>query len=260
MADLFLTPKASAAGLPFPATFKLLVDGMAQHLGVGGLAGFSGINAGYDVPVANDRDKPWFRTDVDGNPVGWYWYNGTKWDSAEPLGKIVMFDKAVTPLPPHGWKACDGVGTYIDNAGASKAIPDLRDRFVRGAGNLYALNDVAVGTGTCVVTLPDSSGHILQPEEMPFHGHWDDWSVGGDPADFPTHVKIRTNYNTALGTNDNAVSGGWGVGQNQLHKTGGTGGVTQAHVHPSAGTANGTVSATPNNMALNFIIYVGINS
>jgi len=70
---------------------------------------------------------------------------------------------------PSGWHVCDG-GTY-----GGYATPDLRDRFVVGAGDTYGVN--ATGgpaswngtiTPTGTVTVGD---HILTTAELPTHTH-----------------------------------------------------------------------------------------
>ncbi len=51
---------------------------------------------------------------------------------------------------PQGWKLCDG----------TDGTPDLRDRFIFGAGKSYSLNDLG-GEAT----------HTLTVDEMPIHNH-----------------------------------------------------------------------------------------
>lgn len=67
---------------------------------------------------------------------------------------------------PAGWHLCDG----------TSGTPDLRDRFIVGAGSTYALN--ATGGSAAVVTGstdPSGSlsiaGHVLTTAEMPAHHH-----------------------------------------------------------------------------------------
>ena len=122
MSNLYLSPKKSASGVAFPATFALLVAAIAEHIGIGGLLSTTGINKGSGTPAANDQDKPWFRLDGDGNPVGWYWYNSTRWDPVEPIGKCIPLDKAVSTVP-YGWKVCNGIGQYKDHLGVDKDVP-----------------------------------------------------------------------------------------------------------------------------------------
>lgn len=58
---------------------------------------------------------------------------------------------------PSGWRICDGTG----------GTPDLRDRFIVGAGNSYALSD---GGGSVSQTITVGA-HTLTTAEIPSHSH-----------------------------------------------------------------------------------------
>ncbi len=66
-------------GTEFPGTVQGLLDLIAQYEEITGLEDFNGINFGPTEPTEDDRDRPWFKTDEDGNPVGWYAWNGLIW-------------------------------------------------------------------------------------------------------------------------------------------------------------------------------------
>ena len=66
-----------------------------------------------------------------------------------PAGGIIMWSGSIGSIPS-GWALCDG----------SNGTPDLRNRFVVGAGDEYSVDDVG---GSDVVTLTVS--------EMPSHNH-----------------------------------------------------------------------------------------
>jgi microcystin-dependent protein len=66
-----------------------------------------------------------------------------------PKGGIIIWSGSVNNIP-EGWVLCDG----------NNGTPDLRDRFVLGAGHNYAVDS----TG-------GESEHILTIEEMPSHSH-----------------------------------------------------------------------------------------
>lgn len=65
------------------------------------------------------------------------------------MGGIIMWSGAVSNIPG-GWALCDG----------TKGTPDLRDKFVIGAGNAYA--EGATG---------GAPTHLLTAAEMPSHTH-----------------------------------------------------------------------------------------
>jgi len=66
-------------GTEFPGTMQELQDLIAQYLEIDGESNFSGINYGDVEPSADNRDRPWFKTDGAGNPIGWFSWNGLAW-------------------------------------------------------------------------------------------------------------------------------------------------------------------------------------
>jgi len=66
-----------------------------------------------------------------------------------PSGGIIMWSGLISAIPT-GWALCDG----------NNATPDLRDRFIVGAGSTYSINDTG---GANSVTLTEN--------EMPSHSH-----------------------------------------------------------------------------------------
>lgn len=103
-------------------------------------------------PVPGDM---WYRTS---NPVGLYvWITDATsgaWkiasgETATPAGAIIMWSGVITALPV-GWKLCDG----------TNGTPDLRNRFIVGAGGEYSVNDVG---GAKEVTLTEA--------QLPAHTH-----------------------------------------------------------------------------------------
>ncbi len=67
------------SGTEFPGTPQELLELIAQYMAITGLNPFSGINYGDTEPAADERDRPWFKTDGGGNPIGWFSWNGTIW-------------------------------------------------------------------------------------------------------------------------------------------------------------------------------------
>ena len=66
-------------GTEFPGTPQALMDLIAEYLAITGEENFNGINYGDVEPDPADRDRPWFKTDGSGNPIGWFGWDGSAW-------------------------------------------------------------------------------------------------------------------------------------------------------------------------------------
>jgi microcystin-dependent protein len=80
-----------------------------------------------------------------------------------PLGGIIMWSGSPTALPT-GWALCDGIGTVNGSP-----IPDLRERFIVGAGGDNS--SVPNTSGYNVGAIGGESFVTLQESQMPAHGH-----------------------------------------------------------------------------------------
>ncbi len=86
------------AGTEFPGTVQALLDLIAQYEAIVGLNPFSGVNYGDVEPTPENRDRPWFKTDSSGNPIGWYSWNGAAW---APSPTVLQYGTtAQRPNPP----------------------------------------------------------------------------------------------------------------------------------------------------------------
>ena len=77
---------------------------------------------------------------------------------ATPVGTIMMWSGSIASIPK-GWTLCDGE-TKTDRTGTSVTTPDLRNRFIVGAGNTYTPGNTG---GSDSVTLTEA--------QMPSHNH-----------------------------------------------------------------------------------------
>lgn len=93
-------------------------------------------------------------------------------NGAIPVGTIVMWGKSILP---EGWNLCDG-GTYD-----GITTPDLRDKFIVGAGNTYSMGDTG---GNKEITLTIS--------QLPSHAH--------EFYDYLTQVHGNDEINTGTAT------------------------------------------------------------
>ena len=156
------------------------------------------------------------------------------------VNMIMLWAGAISSLPAK-WALCDG----------SLGTPDLRDRFVVGAGLSYSQDDTggsdtqttnSSGPHTHTLTI---AGHALTEAEMPAHTH--------DDADI-------TNYQSG-GTGRGNLDGGGATDilTQQLASTGG--GATHTHTGSTADSAGSehthTLDNRPKYYALAYIMYIG---
>lgn len=142
-------------------------------------------------------------------------------------GMIMMWPYGAETVPG-GWKVCNGVGTLRDG----RAVPDLRDRFVVGAGNSYPVASTGgTASHTPAVTV---AAHAITVDEMPAHTH-------GTPQGHPWQGAGRGTY--ASGDDFTNTVGYWMPSK----ETGGG----KPHTHKVSTTA---VDHRPPYFALLFII------
>lgn len=74
-----LSPLTLPSGTEWPGTPQLGLNLFCQYAQITGLSELGGINFGPTTPASDLRDRPWFKTDVSGNPIGWFAWNGSTW-------------------------------------------------------------------------------------------------------------------------------------------------------------------------------------
>lgn len=158
-------------------------------------------------------------------------------DLTLPTGIILMWSGAVFAIPS-GYALCDGTG----------GTPDLRNRFIVGAGDDYAVN--ATGGAESHSHSVTVNGHVLTAAQMPVHNH-----TVIDPGH--AHQQRRDDnfgaQNTS-GGNPDATYGALEYGLTSPATTGITlssAGGDQSHNHTAS---SGTVDNRPPYYALAFIM------
>jgi len=117
----------------------------------------NGVHTGTSEPSPTSAGQLWFDTSGTGdlkvrNKANSAFGSVDTTTTALPAGIIALWSGSSASIPS-GWTLCDG----------SSSTPDLRDRFVVGAGSSYAVD--ATGGSTT------SGAHTLTTAEMPSHNH-----------------------------------------------------------------------------------------
>lgn len=119
-------------------TPQAYADLLSQFLTVFVDENYRFFNFGSSTPSVDDQDKPWLQTDSAGKPTNISVYYNGGWTNygVTPEGGIILWSGSIATIPT-GWVICDG----------TNSTPDLRDRFVVGAGSTYAV-DATGGAST----------------------------------------------------------------------------------------------------------------
>lgn len=156
-----------------------------------------------------------------------------------PVGVITMWSGSIASIPA-GWALCNGAG----------GTPDLRDRFVVGAGTSYAPGNTG---GANTVTLTES--------QIPSHSHTGSGTTGSTNVD---HTHSGTTGATDLTHSHTGSGTSSGQSANHTH-SGSTGIQSNGHTHAGSGTTSGfsndhTHSGTTGGENVGHTHYVGGNT
>lgn len=185
-------------------------------------------------------------------------YVDTQVAAAIPAGVITMWAGSIATIPT-GWALCNG----------ANGTPDLRDRFVVGAGSTYAVG--ATGGATSATTSSNGAhthsgvtgSTTLTTDQIPSHSHSGSASAVGDHAHGFSQSLIGAN----AGGNPGFAGGGLYSPTNPVGATNGAGAHThtitinaagggQGHTHTIAsdGDHTHTVATLPPYYALAYIM------
>jgi len=122
-----------------------------------------------------------------------------------PVGGIIMWSGSV-PTIPTGWALCNG----------SNSTPDLRDRFIVGAGGSYA-NAAVGGTANAIVVSHTHTATVTDPGHFHSYGEAQRVQVGNDndvAYDATSSGAFNTGSNTTGISVSNSTEGSSGTNQN----------------------------------------------
>lgn len=128
------------------------------------------------------------------------------WGAALVTGMIMLWSGSIASIPT-GWLLCDG----------TNSTPDLRDRFIVGAGSTYAVNATG-GTADAIVVTHTHTATVTDPG----HSHTQNGFIvntstgGGYTLNYGTYGTSALNTNTATTgiSVTNASTGTSGTNQN----------------------------------------------
>lgn len=87
-----------------------------------------------------------------------------------PTGGIIMWSGATTSIPT-GWALCDG-NTYAKTDGSGNVtVPNLRDKFIVGAGATYAVAATGGATSNTPTITVTNQAVALTEAQLPAHTH-----------------------------------------------------------------------------------------
>jgi microcystin-dependent protein len=152
--------------------------------------------------------------------------------AAIPIGAVVVWTGLIASIPT-GWYLCDG----------TSGTPDLRDRFIVGAGSSYTVGDTG-GSSTVQLTAPQIASHAhTSPSSFApagTHDHTVTVGSGGDHG-HPSSQRRTPGVIGAGGTPATSSGGSSTMNPNGAHSH--TTSISPAGDHSHTGTVTLTATA-----------------
>lgn len=243
---LSLTFGDPPVGQEFPGTPKGLGDFLANYFQIVGGEAFKPVNFGPDTPDADSRGFPWFKTDNDGNPIGWFSWNGTIWKQLNTnvphgntagrpsdggMGDLYYDDEIQVELIHNGvgWITASGSpgdmkfvqATTIEqaltkNPGWSQAdVPTMSGRVLGAAGEGTSLTPRAYGDSVGGEDVTLSIDQIPEHQHTVFGVDNSRWQANGNAANVAGNL---AGWGSNL-TSSNPPSGEGGLAHSSMQPT-----------------------------------------
>ncbi len=154
-----LQPLTLPEGTEFPGTPQELLELIAEYMEITGLNPFNGINFGTTTPDAANRDRPWFKTEAGGAPIGWFSWDGSDWSPIPQ--KLPSGATAARPVP-----ASEGQQFFDTSINVALIFERSQWRTLSGSpGDVKAVKaatiDAALELNPGWIQDPDSLGRVI---------------------------------------------------------------------------------------------------
>jgi len=83
-----------------------------------------------------------------------------------PTGAIIMWSGATTSIPT-GWALCNGQTTAKSDGSGNVTVPDLRDKFIVGAGTSYSVGATGGSTSNTPTITMSNASYALTQNDLP---------------------------------------------------------------------------------------------
>jgi hypothetical protein len=236
--NLFLQAGMVPANATLPGNAQTLANFIAAYVAIAGGQNFNGINFGSVTPSADNRDKPWWRTDANNQPLGMYSWNGSAWVTTSfiipngasverplnPANYTEFFDTTINRLLIYErgqWRTADGCTGEVRHVKAATIAAALTlnpgwiqdtdsiARVIGGAGTAAGVGDHAYGETA------GSENITLGINQIPTHNHTAIVLTGSeaDNGDAGNLVVTASTQSVGARTIDGSSTGNAGSGE-----------------------------------------------
>lgn len=232
-----LNPLTLPSGTEFPGTPQLLLALIAQYMEINGLEDLGGVNFGPTTPGADDRDKPWFKTDNSYVPLGWFSWNGSAWQQilfnapsgttanrpSSPTEGQFYLDTDIDVLLIYersAWRTADGSPgdiKFVSAATSADALTKNPGWVVYTAAESRVIAAASGATGKDNADIIGAETHALVEAELPAHTH----TVSGF-AGLRSNIDLDTggtDYGSQTASAQTSSSTGSGTAHNNMQPT-----------------------------------------